>query len=101
MKGNSDHFIRLVAKGVEYFGPVDLTQYYVKNFSIAGEFADERMIKEEVTAVKVEIVLGRRVFTQLFITFLPTVCLCIAAFSTNFFNVKLHLNLVLVENANL
>ena len=51
--GNSEEFINLNIGSLEYSGPMDLTQYFVKSTS---------MIKTENGTVDVVVVLGRRLF---------------------------------------
>jgi hypothetical protein len=34
MKGNSGKFAKLIARQIQYLGPVDLIQYFVKDTSI-------------------------------------------------------------------
>ena len=38
--------------------------------------------------VRVEIVLGRKMLNQLLTTYIPTMCICLVAFSTNYFRVS-------------
>ena len=50
-EGNSEEFVELVLSGLEYTGPKDLTQYFIRNTSMAlGVRNDE---------VEVKVVLGR------------------------------------------
>ncbi len=96
------HFLDLSAKGVDYFGPTDLTEYFVKSHAITQNYSNSAMKKESSnkTAVRVEIVLGRRILSQLLTTFLPSTCLCIVAFSTNYFNVIEDSKIAVVKKYN-
>ncbi len=80
-------FTDLVKGDLEYLGPMDLTQYYVKSYVIENAYESSGMKREGVVGVRVEIVLGRRLLNQLLTTFLPTTSLCIVAFATNYFKV--------------
>ncbi len=80
MKGNTDNFINIVGSHVNYSGPIDLTQYFVKKFGMEGH-----EVRNGKKALKVDIVFGRRVLATILTTYLPTVLLCIVCFSTNYF----------------
>ena len=49
-EGNSGEFVELVLSGLEYTGPKDLTQYFIRNTSMALGVRNE---------VEVTVVLGR------------------------------------------
>ena len=72
---------------INYTGPIDLPQYYVENIEIKDKFQSSDMSKKQ-NGVRVQIVLGRRLINQLLTTFLPTTCICMVAFATNFFRVR-------------
>ncbi len=76
-----------MANGLNYLGPVDLTQYFVKSYNICGEDEYLRSHTQGHTGVKVDVVFSRRLLNQVLTTFLPTIALCIVAFSTNYFKV--------------
>ncbi len=61
-------------------GPVDLTQYFVQNISLASV-----KVNQDVDSVSLNLVFGRRVMSVLFTTYLPTLLLCLVCFATNHF----------------
>ena len=79
LKGNTGFFAELVVANLEYLGPIDLTQYFVRNWRILEDF------EEADATIKVEITLGRRILNELLTTYLPTILICIVAFCTNYF----------------
>ena len=80
MKGNTDKFVRMVPEDLVYLGPVDLTQYFIKQFQF-----EHHKVLESSEAIKVDIVFGRRVLSTILTTYLPTFLLCLVCFSTNYF----------------
>ncbi len=80
MKGNSGNFVRMVKGALNYLGPIDLTQYFIKKVTMS-----ETTILSDTFAVKVDIVFGRRILATILTTYLPTFLLCIVCFSTNYF----------------
>ncbi len=97
LQGVSGMFIELKKGYVRYMGPKELTQYYVKSFAIDDNYKNSLMGPAH-KAVVVEIVLGRRVLNQLLTTFLPSGCLCVVAFSTNFFKVSTYVHSVTMSS---
>ena len=49
--GNSGEFIELLDDGLEYLGPMDLTQYFIRSTN---------MIKEKEGSIHIIVILGRR-----------------------------------------
>ncbi len=80
MKGNLGSFVDLVPKDVQYLGPIDLSLYFVQDFSIS-----KHTVPPNLDAVKVDIVFSRRILATLLVTYVPTALLCIVCFTTNFF----------------
>jgi len=96
MKGNSGKFIQMVADELRYLGPIDLTQYYVEEYTIR-----ETTIPPNVGAVTVELTFGRRILSTILTTYLPTLyallshtyialiprssLICLVSFATNYF----------------
>ncbi len=80
MKGNTGEFAEVFADTISYSGPIDLSQYFVKDYSL---------LKETMTSgensVKVKLVFGRRVLSTFLTTYLPMIVLCLVSFSTNYF----------------
>ena len=74
---------------LNYTGPIDLPQYYVEKYTIMDQYKSSDMSDDQF-GVRVEIVLGRRLLNSLLTTFLPTGCICLVAFSSNFFRVWLN-----------
>ena len=75
---------------LHYVGPVDLTQYYVQSYN----FTDDERVVSAFTHGKagavISFVLSRRLMNQILTTFLPTGCICLVAFCTNYFHVRIH-----------
>ena len=80
-KGNSNKFIELFTAALNYLGPIDLTQYFVKSTSMETHL----LVSSNEPAIKVDIVFGRRILAPILTTYLPTILLCIVSFSTNYF----------------
>ncbi len=79
MKGNTGRFAEVFADAIEYTGPVDLSQYFVKECVMI----EEPLASGEEIAVKAKF--GRRVLSTFLTTYLPMVVLCLVSFSTNHF----------------
>ena len=77
LAGNSNMFVDLFPGIIEYDGPIDLAQYYIRNKSIGRV--------DNVVVVKVS--LGRRLLSTFLTTYVPTLLLNIIALSTNYFKV--------------
>ena len=76
--------VSLKVKSVIYSGPVDLSQYFVKE-TVMSNFE----ISAEMKGLKVDLIFGRRILSSLLTTYLPTILICIVSFSTNYFKVSL------------
>ena len=75
-EGNSGEFVELVPSELNYLGPQDLTQYFIRQTSI----------NRTVTGfIKVEVVLGRRLLGTVLTVYIPTILLVIIAHMTNYF----------------
>ena len=79
MDGVLDNYVDLLPGGVKFTGPLELTQYYVKNFMI-----EKKNILGK-GAVVVSITLGRRLLGTFLTVFFPTILLNVIAYITNFF----------------
>ncbi len=66
-----------MASGIEYQGPVDLTQYFIKSVFVAPN--------KEKSGIVAEIFFGRRLLGTVLTTYLPSVLLSAVCFSTNHF----------------
>ena len=83
--GNSDEFINLIPGTLNYFGPKDLTIYFIKQTAIQQGRSNDKMV------VFVEVTLGRRLLSTVLTVYLPTMLLNVIGFSTNFFKVNIPL----------
>ena len=76
---NSEDFLDIEIKKLNFLGPRELTQYFVKKESIYKSEIDGRR------AIFVEIVLGRRLLSIILTTFAPTVILLLVGHTSNYF----------------
>ena len=65
-----NNFIRIIGNGHTYTGPVELTQYFVRNSEMFPE-----MIGGRQQSIVLEVTLGRRLLGTILTIFLPTVLL--------------------------
>ena len=77
LEGNSDIFVDLLPGSIEYGGPIDLAQYYIRSYDIGR--------LDNVVAIQFS--LGRRILSTFLTTYVPTLLLNIIALSTNYFKV--------------
>ena len=75
-EGNSGEFVELVPSELNYLGPQDLIQYFIRQTSIN---------RTATGYIKVEIVLGRRLLGTVLTVYIPTVLLIFIAYMTNYF----------------
>ena len=59
--GNSDEFMELVEDGLDYLGPRDLTQYFIRSVD---------MEKDQIGSIMIRVVLGRRLLGKKIVVFL-------------------------------
>ena len=85
-KGTDSKVVDLIKDAIKYTGPKDLSQYYVRSVEMTDRHKVPDMAPDEY-GVRVEIVLGRRTLNQLLTTYIPTMCICLVAFSSNIFRV--------------
>ena len=85
MAGNSGKFVHLVIDQFKYLGPVDLTQYFVKSINSNITIVEDGTVEDQVLAVEFRVIFGRRILGTFLTTYLPTIIICIASFSTNYF----------------
>ena len=69
--------MKLVVDSLNYRGPKDLTQYFIKKTTMIFEEEDERIV--------VKLKLGRRLIGTILTVFLPTVVMVILSQVTNYF----------------
>ena len=75
-EGNSGEFVELVPAELDYLGPKDLTQYFIR----------QSVIKRTATGyIHVEVVLGRRLLGTILTVYIPSLLLVIIAYMTNYF----------------
>ena len=79
MDGVLDNYADLVPGNLEFSGPKELTQYFIKNFVIKNK---KIQTKE---AVVVSITLGRRLLGTFLTIFFPTILLNVIGYATNYF----------------
>ena len=77
--GGSEELLSLTPGLLKYLGPEELTQYYVKKYTI-GETTLENAI-----GLSVSITFGRRLLGTILTVYLPTVLLNVIGHATNFF----------------
>ena len=66
-----NNFIQIIPNGHGYLGPVELTQYFVRETEMFSDFVGE----ERQQAIVFEVTLGRRLLGNLLTIFLPTILL--------------------------
>ena len=66
-----NNFIKIIPNGHEYLGPVELTQYFVRDTKMISE----RVGKKNIQAIVYEVRLGQRLLGNLLTIFLPTILL--------------------------
>ena len=74
--GNSGEFVELIAEELNYLGPQDLTQYFIRQTS---------MNKTRSGSIRVVVVLGRRLLGTILTVYIPTILLIIIAHMSNYF----------------
>ena len=75
-----NNFIRIVGNGHTYLGPVELTQYFVRDTQMF-----EDILGADQQAIILEATLGRRLLGTILTIFLPTILLNVIGHSTNYF----------------
>ena len=79
MDGVLDNYADLLPGDLNFTGPRELTQYFVKHFKI------EKTTIQTKDTVTVSITLGRRLLGTFLTIFFPTILLNVIGYSTNFF----------------
>ena len=94
-EGNSDAYIKLLVGSLNYEGPQDLTQYFIRNQSMIFRVQDESIV--------VTVILGRRLVGNILTVFLPTIIMVIMSQATNYFKpfffetvIQVNLTIILV-----
>ena len=87
-KENSGNFTKFVQAGMEYLGPVDLTQYFIKSYNITDSDGIVMASTFGNKGVKVEFTLGRKRLNQVITGFLPLILLTIVTFSSALYQVR-------------
>ena len=77
--GGSEELLSLTPGLLKYLGPEELTQYYVKKYSIG----ETRL--ETAKGLSISITFGRRLLGTLLTIYLPTILLNMIGHATNFF----------------
>ena len=79
MKPSFEPFSQLVVEKLQFVGDQNLATYTIKNFTMD-------VIKlEESSEVRVQVVLGRQILSEVMNTFVPTILLNLISHSTNFY----------------
>ena len=81
-----NNFIKILVNGHNYLGPVELTQYFVRDTDMFSIVFGE----DQQQAIVLEATLGRRLLGTLLTIFLPTVLLNVIGHATNYFKVFIH-----------
>ena len=86
-QGNSGKFAELVKGNLEYLGPVDLREYFIKSYTVTDE--DDELLDSTHgnKGVRVNFIFSRRLLNQLLTVFMPTMCIVIVSFCASFFRV--------------
>ena len=78
----------MVKDRIRYVGDIDLPQYYVQNVQMEDKYQVGYVaLGGDGYGVRVQIILGRNILNQLLTTYIPTMCICLVAFSTNYLRV--------------
>ena len=88
-QGNTGNSVKLIKNKLDYLGPVDLTQYFIKRFTI---YDDDELLKALTNGnkgVQIEFIFSRRLLNQILTVFLPSISLVIVSFCTSFFKVRI------------
>ena len=88
MQGNSGNYTKLRADKLNYLGPVDLAQYFIKFYNITDSDELLKNLTNGYHGVKVNIIFSRRILNQIFATILPSISIAIVCFYTNYWRVK-------------
>ena len=86
LKGNADQVVNLKPGILNYFGPKDLTLYFIKDTAIRNGTSSNKSV------VYFEVTLGRRLLSTILTVYLPTILLNVIGFATNFFKVRIFLD---------
>ena len=78
-----EKFLELVPESVQYTGPADLPQYFVKKVSIEASHTDPERMKKKGVIVKFSF--GRNLLNELMTTYIPTVLLVFISYATSFY----------------
>ena len=89
LQGNTGNFVKLIKNKLNYLGPVDLTQYFTKRFTIHDDDELLKTLTNGNKGVQVEFIFSRRLLNQILTVFMPTIALVIVSFCTSFFKVKM------------
>ena len=86
-QGNSGKFAKLIKSSLEYLGPVDLREYFVKSYTVLDDDEELRASTHGNTGIKVNFIFSRRLLNQLLTVFMPTMCIVVVSFCASFFKV--------------
>ena len=83
LRSKDVNYMEIIPKLLEYTGPKDLSQYYVKEFRMKKVLM--RYMKKKQNTIVVEVILGRRLLSTILTVYVPTILLNVIGHSTNFF----------------
>ena len=83
MSSSDAAYMELVPTLLGYTGPRDLSQYYIKGYSMKSANIKDRGTVQK--GIIVEVFMGRRLLSTILTIFVPTVLLVIIGHATNFF----------------
>ena len=72
-QGNSGNFAKLHMTSLKYLGAVDLTQYFVKEYTFTDKDAHLNISTNGNKGVQVDFIFSRRLLNQILTVFMPTV----------------------------
>ena len=75
--------MEILPKLLEYTGPKDLSQYFVKEYRMKKLWTTYMSTKQK--AIVVEVILGRQLLSTILTVYVPTILLNVIGHSTNFF----------------
>ena len=76
-------FVKLVPDTIKMMKETELSQYFVKNWTILNDKNENKSIRDDIVLVK--ITLGRKIFNQVLISFLPSSLIILVSYTTNFY----------------
>ena len=82
--------MKLVKDKLQYLGPADLTQYFIKKYTITDSDDYVMASTNGKKGIQVDIFFSRKLSNQISTVFLPCIALCIVAFTTVLYRVQFY-----------